>query len=186
MRWAQKKPNRTQAWELGAGSAMEKKMISDGLIVPREGGRYELFSLEAVSGRGQSAQAGDYFKVDGTGHPYPNARAAFQRNHTPLGGDWYEQRTEPVPVWMKDDPACEEISFLTQTGRLSIHPENPERYFSALLWGTLESAADTAAVVFYSVSRDSSGRISAVEFNFVEQGEFRRTYELLAGQPPFS
>ena len=179
MRWARKKLIRIQAWQLGQGTLMERKMIEEGRIVKRNDGQYELFSQEATGTVGQITQAGDYFKVDATGHPYPNEKAKFEHSHRHLEGDWYEQISVPVRIWTVDDPECEEIRFLLSTGCLQIHPENPQHYFSAKLWGTEETAPQDAVVVFYSVEWDETNAIREIDYNFVVREEFERTYEVI-------
>ena len=180
MKWARKKLTRLQAWQLGAGSPQEQALIDKGLIVRRADGRYELFSLEAAGNdSGQIAEAGDYFKTDATGHPYPNSRSVFEQTHRHVEGDWYEQITHPVRIWMKGDPVCEETEWLVRTGKLTLHPEDPRHYYSARLWGTEETAPDTAVLVFYRVERSPDGELSAIDFNFVVESEFLRTYTLL-------
>ena len=77
--YVRKKNVRVQAWELGAGSETEKRMIQARKIIPHPDGTYEVFSQECKNGKGQIANAGDYFKVDATGSPYPNERAFFLR-----------------------------------------------------------------------------------------------------------
>lgn len=179
MRWAKKKLTRLQAWQLGADTPAESKMIEEGKIVRREDGKYEVFSQEATGKTGQVASAGDYFKIDSSGCPYPNEKSAFERGHRHLGGDWYEQISSPVQIWTAEDPQCAEIRFLLSSGRLRIDPDDPARYFRAALWGTEETAARDAVVVFYEIERDGSGSLQSVVFNFVERSEFEKTYVLL-------
>ena len=179
MRWARKKISHTQAWQLGMNTPMEQRMIHKGKIILRADGRYELFSQETTGEVGQIACAGDYFKVDPLGYPYPNAKGMFERNHRHIKGDWYEQSIEPVQIWTADDPECEEIRFLVESGQLCIHVDDPERYFSAKLWETEETAARDAVIVLYGIERAPSNDISRIDFNFVERGYFERTYEVL-------
>lgn len=179
MRRAKKKEVLLRAWRLGADSPMERELIGLGRIVPRDDGSYELFSLEATGRVGQVARRGDYFKVDPPGCPYPNERAYFERNHVHVEGDWYRQIARPLPVWMDGDPACEEVNWLISAGILRIDPGDPEHYYSATLWGTLERAARDAVLVFHAVERDADGAIQSIEFNFVDRKTFDRTYELL-------
>lgn len=180
MRWAKKKTSRIQAWQLGKDTPMERKMIEEGRIIKRDDGRYELFSQEATGPVGQIASAGDYFKVDPPDCPYPNEKGMFERKHRHLEGDWYEQITEPVQIWTVDDPECEEIEYLLASGQLHIHPDDPEHYFSAKLWGTEETAARDAVVVFYEIERDDEGAIERVDFNFVERGYFEKNYSVIS------
>lgn len=178
MRYAMKRQGkRVRAWELGAGSPMEREMLRQGKIrLTREG--YELYSREAVNGQGQMAASGDYFKVDDGGYPYPNDREWFCANHRHLAGDEYEQLPRPLAIWDAEDGENELIHWLTDGGRLTIRRDDPERYFNAYLWGAELSAAKDATVVFYSVERDDSGKIADVSFNFVASEEFRRNYTL--------
>ena len=175
----QKHALREQAWQLGAGSAMEQKLLQSGRIVLRADGRYELFSQEISGGQGEIARAGDYFKVAADGSPYPNERAHFEKTHQPLGADWYLQTAEPRQAWRADEPIGEAVRFLLDSGRLELHPEDPERFFSARLWGTRETAARDATLVFYRIDRDPQGRIAQTDFNFVSKAAFDETYEVL-------
>ena len=62
MRYAVKSKKKiVKAYRLGAGSQMEAQLIREGAIRRREDGSYELFSQEAVNGRGEAARTGDYF-----------------------------------------------------------------------------------------------------------------------------
>ena len=56
MPYAIKVNNRVQAWELGAGSAMEQEMIRRGKIAARPDGTWEIFSQESTEGSGQVAR----------------------------------------------------------------------------------------------------------------------------------
>lgn len=179
MRFAKKRQGRlVSAYELGAGSEMEARMIHAGRICRREDGGYALFSQEAVNGCGQRAEKGDFFKVDGSGYPYPNARAWFLANHRHMGGDNYEQIPRPLEIWMAADGENEVIRFLLEQGKLLVRKDDPARYFNAHLWGADLSAAQDAVVVFYGVKRNEAGAILDVEFNFVAREEFDRTYVL--------
>ena len=164
MAYALKTAVRVRAWELGAGSGMEKEMLLCGKIAKRADGTYELFSPEASEGKGQVAKAGDFFKVDHRGLPCPNERNFFLQNHRHLEGDWYMQAARPLKVWRLGDPECEEIRFLLDNRLLSVCPENRERCFSASLWGTMETAAADAVLIFYSVQRNPDGTIASVDF----------------------
>ena len=68
------------------------------------------------------------------------------------------------------------IRFLKEHKGLVICPEDPDRYFTAPLWGTLESAGANAVIVFYRVERDVNGSILDVDFNFVAHVEFEKSY----------
>ena len=167
------------ACRLGDGSALEERLIESGALARRADGRYEVFSREAVNGRGEIAEAGSYIKVDGGGRPYPNAAGFFLENHEPAG-DGYVQRPRALEAWREGEPLSDEMRFLLDTGRLTIDRECPERWFSARLWGTLLSAAKDAVVVFYSVRRGPDGAIEDAQFALVAADEFRRTYDILS------
>ena len=183
MAYAVKDASRIRAWELGAGSGMEQDMIRRGKIVPRPGGIYEIFSLEATGKTGQIAAAGDFFKVDDYGSPHPWRRAAFLQQHQPLEGDWYREAARQVRIWRLGDPVCEEIRFLLDRGILRVNPGDPDRCFTAFLWGTEETAASDAVVVIFDTDRDAEGRVAGVHFNFVEIGYFNQHYRITGSEP---
>jgi hypothetical protein len=85
--YAIKKNTKRQAWEFGAGSDMEKRMLSSERIIKHPNGLYEVFSKEATEGKGQMAHTGDYFKVDEEGFPSPCERDWFRKNHEHLEAD---------------------------------------------------------------------------------------------------
>ena len=179
MPYAIKTVTKMRAWELGTGSGMEKEMILCGKIIAHPDGTYELFSLEATEGKGQIARAGDFFKVDDQGCPCPNERGFFLENHRHLEDDWYIQDARPLKIWRLGDPECEELRFLLDSGILSVRPENKKRCFSALLWNTTETAPADAVIIFYKVERDPDGKISDVNFNFVDAGYFSSHYRVI-------
>lgn len=169
------------AYCLGEGSGMEQLLIQLGRIRLLPDGDYELMSQEAKNGIGQRAGAGDYFKVDyvdGVYYPYPNSRAYFLNNHIHLEGDAYEQKAVPLAIWQWRDGPCDAIEYLLEHGKLTLNHEDEERFFNAFLWGANLSAAQDATVVFYDISRDASGVITEVSFNFVVKEEFDRNYTI--------
>lgn len=168
-----------QAYRLGSGSPVEKQLIAQGKLRPLPGNRYEVFSYEAVNGSGEIAQAGDYIKVDDRGFPYPNLRDFFLANHRRLQGDLYEQIPKSLEAWTAEDGMCPEIAFLVEAKGLVIDESDPARYYTAPLFGTLESAARDAVIVFYAIRRDDAGRITDADFNFVDREAFEQTYEWL-------
>ena len=170
----------TQAWQLGAGTAMEADLLAQGKIKLRAGGEYELFSQEATGKTGQIARRGDYFKVDSAGFPYPNSRAYFESMHEKTGDGWYLQKTPPLTAWTADEPMPEEIRYLLDRQLLQIHPGEESRFFSAILWGAPETAARDAVILIYRTDRNEQGGITGVDFNFVAKAEFDRTYRVLA------
>lgn len=179
MAFAVKTATRVRAWELGAGSDMEKEMIRVGKIIAHPDGVYEVFSQESTEGKGQMAHAGDYFKVDERGCIHPNERDFFLQNHQHLENEWYLQTARPLKIWRLGDPDCEEIRFLLDSGILSVRPENKERCFSSRLWDTTETAAADAVIVFYHVEKDPEGKVTAVDYNYVEAEYFRTHYEVI-------
>ena len=183
MRYAVKSKKKiVQAYPLGQGHPMEAALIEEGAIRLLPDGSYALFSQEAVNGQGQIAYAGDYFKVDtidGRHYPYPNDREFFLSNHIHLSGDEYEQRSKPLLIWQSADEPCEEVRWLVDTGRLTLKPQEPDRFFNAFLWGAELSAAADATLLFYSVDRDEAGAITDISFNFVAKPEFDAGYAIV-------
>lgn len=173
-----------EAYCLGENSEMEQQLLKEGAMRKQEDGSYELFSCEAVNGSGQIAYAGDYFKVDhvdGKNYPYPNTREYFLKNHRHLSGNEYIQNSSGdtvYAIWQDGDESCEEIRFLLDTGRLTISPDTPDKYYNAFLWGTMLSARKDAVVVFYEVTRDSEGKITDIDFNLVARESFEKNYVL--------
>ena len=177
MRLAKKRQILFQAFCLGQNSRMELEYISSGKVRPVGNGTYEVFSVEAKDGKGEIAHSGDYVKLDSNGNPYPNSSTFFERNCIQVGENQYRQISTPVEVWFADEPICEVVSYLLLNNRLQINEGDQEHYFRAELWGAPLSSARNAAVVAYSVSRNAAGKITDVDFNFVERSEFDRTYE---------
>lgn len=177
-----KKEGKTmKAYCLGADSAMEQQMIREGKIKKYADGTYELFSQEAVNKIGEKAQIRDYFKVDGSGYPYPNTREFFEQNHMKLDEpDTYMQIPAPLKAWMINRPECEEITWLKQHNKLTVNETDEQKYFSAFLWGTLLSTPKDSIIVFYGVTRNADGRITDIDFNFVARDEFEKTYDVIA------
>jgi len=131
------------------------------------------------SGKGQLAHSGDYIKLSADGFPYPNAAEFFHANHRRIAGDEYEQIPKPLKAWTAQEPMCEEIRFLIEQKGLVIADSDEGRYYTAPLWGTMESAAKSDVIVFYRIERDACGRIIDAEFNFVVRDEFDRTYDIV-------
>lgn len=179
-----KKQGKTvKAYCLGTESPEIVRLIREGKIISLGSGFYELMSQEAVtgdSGHGELAKAGDFVKLDSAGFPYPNDRDFFIANHRHISGDNYEQIPKPLFAWTIEEPMCPEIEFLLRENRLQIQEEYQNKCFSAILWGTLESAAKDAVVVFYDVTKDSKGSICDISFNFVARDEFEKTYNVIA------
>lgn len=167
-----------EAYRLGENEPMEQKLLEEKKIRRTEDGAYELFSSEAVNGAGELAEAGDYFKVDSHGFPYPNKKEWFEANHTHISGNQYMQIPKPLKAWKDGMPVCEEIAWLLETGRLTIDKADIERYFHAFLYGSPLSAARDAAIVFYEVKRDDAGTIEDMDFCFVARDIFEQVYRI--------
>ena len=80
-------------------------------------------------------------------------------------------------------PVSDAVRFLLDSGRLTIDRQNPDRYFSAQLWGTLLSARQDAVIVFYEIRRTAEGRVADAQFSFVAREEFDRNYVILENGP---
>lgn len=169
-----------KAYKLGDNNAVLSELIKEGKIVPVYGGeKYEVFSQEAVnggSGSGQIANKGDWIKIDSANCPYPNERVEFEKNHKHIAGDEYEEIPQELNAWSAEEPISEEIAFLIREKGLVLDEGNPQRYFTAPLWGTIESADKDAVLIFYNISYDENGRIKDASFNFIEKTEFEMKY----------
>lgn len=168
-----------KAWQLGQNSPMEQKMIREGKIRSLSSGCYEIFSQEALGKTGQLAKAGDYFKVDNAGFPYPNEKAYFEANHIHLGDEDYRQIPMPLNAWLLGDPTNEVILFMQQYKGLQIFPDQPQACFRAPLWGSILTAPADAVLVVFRIDRDDEGNIVDVDFNFVARPEFDLTYNFV-------
>ena len=182
MKYAIKTKRKTvYAYQLGAGTDMEKQLIAEGSIRRHPDGTYELFSLESINGTGEMATAGDYFKVsesDGKYYPYPNPKDWFEANHTQIGEHEYKQKRIPLPFWQVSDSMCKEVQYLLDKGKLTIRTDDESRYFNAYLWGSFQSAAKDAAIIFREIKKDAQGNILDIEFDFIAKAEFEKDYEI--------
>ena len=182
MRYAIKnKKKLVHAYRLGYGSAMEQLLLQEGAIRRLPDGSYELFSKEAVQGKGERALHGDYFKVDiadGRYYPYPNTREFFESNHTLVDAaqQLYEQQPKPLQIWQREDKMCPEIAFLLHAERLQLCPADPEHYFQAELFGARLSTSDKGTVVFYRLLRSPEGTVLDVDFNLISERDFADSY----------
>lgn len=175
-----KSGNIVKAYRLGDNNPITEKLTKEGKIVQINENTFELFSYEAINGHGEIALKGDWYKIDSTGAPYPNSKEFFETNHRHIQGDEYEQIPKPVDTWnLKRDGICPEIEFLVKNKKLIIDESSIEKYFSAQLWGTLLSARSDAIVIFYKIEKDRNDNIVDINFNFVENAEFYKTYDLL-------
>ena len=171
-----------QAYQLGSNHSVLNQLITQGQIKKLGDGRYEVFSQEALNGEtkhGQVAEKGDWIKIDGKGYTYPNKREYFEENHRHVKDDTYEQLPKPHWAWTADCEMCEEVAFLINEKGLIINRDSYERFYSANLWSTLEVAKRDAVIIFYNIEYDHNDKVVEAEFNFVEKGEFERTYSII-------
>ena len=178
--YVQKKAALIQAWRLGDGTEKEQELISKKVIVLREDGCYELFSREATGKTGEIAKIGDYFKVDSGGYPYPNERQIFEASHEHVDADQYLQKTPVLFAWTADQPMNDAVQYLFDRELVVLHEDDPAHFFSAFLWGTEETAAKDAIIVFYQIQRDDRGKIIKIDFNFVGKSECDKTYQIVS------
>ncbi|MCI7812391.1 MAG: hypothetical protein MR543_01740 [Robinsoniella sp.] len=176
-----KKAGKTvQAYCLGEDHQMIRELIESGKIEKLDDDTYVVWSQEAVNGKkkGEIAYRGDFIKLDSSGAPYPNRRDFFVENHRHLSGDDYEQIRKPLYAWKDGEDDCEEIEFLKKHKGLVIDRDHPEKFYSAPLYGTLLCADSQAVVIFYNIDREEQ-QIKDIDFNFIEHGEFERTYRVI-------
>lgn len=168
-----------EAYQLGTDSLRITELLAEGKIKRSSDGSYEIFSQEAVNGKGEMAHNGDYIKVDSKGYPYPSDKNFFEENHRKAGENIYEQIPKPVDVWTVQEPFCDEIEYLMENKGLVLNENDANKYFNAPLWGSMLSAPKDAELVFYSIDRDEERKIVDADFNFVEQSEFKQSYKYL-------
>ena len=179
MRIIKKSPTPVTAFPLGEGHPLEAQLLERGLLRRRPDGTYEVFSREATGGTGQLARPGDFVKLDSGGMPYPNTRDYFLQHHDRLPDGAYVQRPVPLTAWQVGEPVTDGMAFLLERGLLRIQKDDPDRYFSATLWGAPLTAPSDAVVVFYDLTRDKDGHVTDATFNFVAREQFTQTYDVL-------
>lgn len=170
-----------KAFRLGESHPVLDRLFLEGKVIRHENGKYEIFSQEAISGKGQMAAEGDYVKIDSAGYPYPNEKEYFEKNHRVLQGldHEYEQICPPLLAWLATEHVNPEVLFLIKHKNLVLNPDKPEAFFTAPLWGTVETADSNAVLVFYSISRSAEGDVVDADFNFVCREEFEKTYDII-------
>ena len=114
MRRARKKPVRVNAYRLGEQSEGLDRLIKEGLVSQSDDGTFEVHTMETKDEKGETANAGDYVKLDAFGRPYPNKAEFFEKNHRHIDGDQYEQFPKDREVWMMGDAMCPEVEFLIE------------------------------------------------------------------------
>ncbi len=172
----QKTAQRVRAWCLGEGTETEKQMMAQGKIRRENDSTYRVMSQEN-STEGQLVPAGDYFKVDSTGSPYPNSREFFLRNHTHLEGDWYLQTSPVLKAWKREEEMCPEIEYLLGSGKLRLDEHDPEQYFNAFLWGAELHGAEDAVIIFNHWETPED--LASIGFRFITKEEFDLTYKIV-------
>ena len=164
---------------LGKSSPLERELIARGQVIPLAEGGFRVRTRESGENEGELAAVGDFVKLDGGGYPYPVRRESFLRTHRRT-----EEGFTAIPrlleAWAVGQPRPEALDWLLEQGRLSLNEAEPQRYFSAELWGTRLCAPKDAVLVFYQIDRDGQGQISDADFNFVVREEFEAAYEILA------
>lgn len=171
-----------EAYRLGDNSKVLDDLEKNNKLLNLNDGRYEVFSQEAVnseSGHGQIAKKGDWIRLDSLGFPYPCTNEWFEKNLLHIKGDNYEQIPKSLKAWDYTQDMCKEIEFLIKEKGLKINENDNQKYYCAILWKNPESAAKDAVIVFYNIVYAKDGSIMDVEYNFVERGEFNRTYNIV-------
>lgn len=164
-----------RAYELGKGNEMEKKLIDEGKIWRRPDGVY-VFYKENISGNGDNAHVGDFFKVDGNGFPYLMERIWFDAHHRHIEEERYEEIPTPLDAWEYGDVFDEFIEYLIFEKGLILDSRTPDKCFRAKFGRRWKNASKDAVVVFKSITRNNDGNIIALEFDFVERGDFEKNY----------
>lgn len=177
MMLAQKKQYPQRCCRLGENSPLEQELTQRGLLKKTEDG-WELITRETL-GKGEVVRPGDYVKLDSLSMPYPNDPVFFRENHTHLEGDWYLQKSRPVYAWTLEQGEDPRIEFLLRTGRLTITPDDPQKTFSAFLWGTQQSASRDGVLILSRVDYTAEGDIADIAFHMVAGEEFYKTYDIL-------
>ena len=162
---------------LGEGSDLERELLAHGLL-SRDGEDYRVHSREAAGETGQLARRGDFVKLDAGGFPYPNARVDFLQNHRRTPAGWV-QIPVPCEAWAYGEPGSEALRWAREHGGLTLHADDPARFYRAQLWGAALSAPRDAVLVFYRIERDENGAITGVRYNFVAREEFDKSYRIV-------
>lgn len=168
-----------QAFRLGSGTCMERALIQNGLLRDLGDGFWEVRTREALY-QGEIVPTGDYIKIDTTGMPYPNEKTWFEKNHEHVKENWFRQKNEPMKAWRKGEPWCDEMDFVLEKGLLRCNPSDPAHTYRGELWGTPQTAAADAVIVFDCIERDIHGNLITVKYHFVAGDEFAVTYDILS------
>lgn len=171
-----------KAYRLGESNPELDAFFEAGLLKDCGDGYYEIVTLEVLaagSGKGEVAHAGDWLRVGVKGELFPNTDEYFRANMVEIGKDTYKQLPIRRKAWTADCEMCPEVEFLIKNKGLVLDWDNPDRFFSAPLWGTVEAAAKDAFLVFYELEYDNDGNVTEAYFNFVDNEAFEQTYEII-------
>ena len=191
---------RVKAWELGAGSLIERDLIAEGAIRPEDDELYRILSRERFLQEtrfaqetpvGTFAEKGDFITVNtvnGKQYPCLNQRKYFMETHQHIEGNEYDQRSEAVGVWFFGDPVSPELQYISKYNILSAvlrHMIAGNRFWlltSDAFIGISPVRAielyfgDKATIIFYNVKRNETGEIVDLDFMFIERDAFNRDY----------
>ena len=172
-----------QACCLGQGDGLERELCEKGLLRKLADGNWEVLTREAQM-QGERAEDGDYVKLDADGMPYPVKQAYFTANHVRQADGRYLQKGRPLRMWCREEEPCAELQFLLDQGLLEHTPHRPEAAYRAFLFGTWQTAAADAVIVFDAVRYNADGELDQVEFHFVARDVFERTYHYWPNPSP--
>lgn len=165
-----------KAFELGAHTELEQKLVNNGQIIKHRG-YYEVYSTETTTS-GEIAKDGDFVKIDKANNPYPNARERFLKHHRHLDGYNYEQFPVILSSWQYGEDEDDVIRYLLDSGKLIINPNSDDAFYQADLWGTTLRAKKNDIILIYDVKRDGQDIIN-VDFNLIDKDEFEKTYQYI-------
>lgn len=175
MKEIKKRPIPTKVYELGKDDSRIQSLFEQGLI-KKIHSQYEVFTLESGKTEGQIACEGDFIKVDIKGNIYPTTKEKLYADYDQIEENLFVPKGKILSAWFAEENPCDEILYLIEKGILKLDPTHPEQYFQAVLWGTDVRAAKNAALIFYSIKKDTDGTILEIDFNFVERTIFEQTY----------
>ena len=171
------------AFCLGQGDPLEARLLQQGLLKHTAPGLWEVLTREAQA-QGEVARDGDFIKLDSIGMPYPVEAAFFLPRHTRQPDGRYLQTPRVLQAWRQEEPMGHEMRYLLETGLLQHHPETPEAAFRAFLYGTWQTVAADAVIIFDSIETSPRGTIEEIEFHFIARDEFEKTYRILPENTP--
>lgn len=178
-----KKAIPARAFCLGQDHKAEQELCGKGLLRKTAPGQWEVLTREARV-QGEAARDGDFVKLDSIGMPYPVKRDFFLANHVPQEDGTWLQKSRPLRMWCRDEAPCKELQFLLEQNLLEYCPAQPESAFRAFLFGTRQTAAADAVIVFDAVEHDADGQLCRVDFHFVARDEFEKTYHFRPDPAP--